>query len=281
MTTGSKPLVLKSVAEFRAWRRTVGENSTVGFVPTMGALHAGHEKLLDELRARTTHSVLSIFVNPTQFGPNEDFAKYPRTFENDLEAAAQHRVHAVFAPSPEEMYPRGFSTSVEESELSAPLCGPFRPGHFRGVATVVLKLFHIVQPRVALFGLKDAQQFLVLKKMCRDLSLDLEIEGIPTVREEDGLALSSRNRYLSSEERAIAPLLYATLKACAMEIEAERGSPLPALNRAARTLTDAGFTVQYLETMPTHDLIAGVNTVLATACFLGKTRLIDNVLLAR
>jgi pantoate--beta-alanine ligase len=168
------PELIRTVQEMRHWRAQ--RDGVVGFVPTMGALHRGHAQLLRELRPVCESSVLSIFVNPTQFGPQEDLAKYPRTFDEDMKMAQAEGVNAVFYPDAREMYPDGFSTYVEETQISQPLCGRFRPGHFRGVTTIVLKLFQIVQPNVALFGLKDAQQFFVIEKMVRDLNLPIRLD---------------------------------------------------------------------------------------------------------
>jgi pantoate--beta-alanine ligase len=216
--------------------------------------------------------VLSIFVNPTQFGPNEDLSRYPRPLEDDLRLARACGVDAVFLPDAAEIYPPGYSTYIEETEVSTPLCGPFRPGHFRGVTTIVFRLFNWVRPHEAAFGLKDAQQFLVIQRMVRDLDLAIRLIGVPTVREADGLAMSSRNRYLTAEERALAPLLYRTL------------GDSQSLADKRRTLEAAGFRVQYLEyldsrqhgTADASDASGGVR-ILATASYLGTTRLIDNI----
>jgi pantoate--beta-alanine ligase len=244
----------------------------------MGALHAGHAELLHRMRARMGGAgdrvVLSIFVNPTQFGPNEDLAKYPRTLEADLEIARASGVDAVFFPTPEQMYPAGYSTYVDVEGLTAPLCGAFRPGHFRGVTTVVLKLFNLVKPHVAYFGLKDAQQFFVLHKMARDLDLDVSVEGIPTVREPDGLALSSRNRYLTASERERAPLIRAELNKIV--------SGASSIDASRARLEGAGFKVQYLEQRALPDLgpvsDPGAPALVALAAYLGTTRLIDNII---
>ncbi len=275
------PEVLSSPDEMRRWRKPLA--GRVGFVPTMGALHAGHADLLKRMRADCDRLVLSIFVNPTQFGPNEDLSKYPRTFEADLELARQQGVDAVYYPTPEQIYPPGYSTYVEETALTGPLCGEFRPGHFRGVTTIVLKLFNQVAPHAAYFGLKDAQQFFVLHKMARDLSLDIAVVGIPTVREPDGLALSSRNRYLSADERKTAPLLYAALQQVASRVL--QGSALEEALQASRgTLEQVGFKIQYLacrrlpDLAPPGFLEASEPYLIAVAAHLGTTRLIDNVI---
>src|SRR5262245_7057958 len=180
----------------------------VGFVPTLGALHAGHAKLSESARGECDFVIVSIFVNPTQFGPNEDFDKYPRTFDADRELCRRSGADAIFAPTRELMYPPGFRTFVDVIGWQNRLCGTSRPGHFRGVATIVLKLFHIVPADVAYFVQNDGQQLVIIRKMVRDLDVPMEIRAVPTVREADGLALSTRNRYLSSEERVAAPALY-------------------------------------------------------------------------
>lgn len=277
--------VIEKISELRSWRKSL--KGTVGFVPTMGALHSGHAELLNQMKKNCDHRVLSIFVNPTQFGPNEDLSKYPRTFQKDLEIAKNCGVEVVFFPSAEEMYPASYSTFVEENTLSQPLCGRFRPGHFRGVTTIVLKLLNSVQPHKAFFGLKDAQQFFVLKKMLEDLNLDIEMIGVPTVREKDGLALSSRNVYLSPEERQKAPEIFKTLTLASEKIKKQLSLD-PILTEARQQLEAHGFIVQYLEALslpylqplnttsnplPAHD-----KTLLAIAVFLGKTRLIDNLI---
>jgi len=286
----SLPLVLRSPSEMRAWRHSA--QGQVGFVPTMGALHEGHANLIRRLRARCDRLVLSIFVNPSQFGPKEDLSKYPRTFEADMEIARVEGVDAVFFPTPEQVYPPGYSTYVEEGTLTGPLCGEFRPGHFRGVTTVVLKLFNLVAPHTAYFGLKDAQQFFVLHKMGRDLDLDISIEGVATVREPDGLALSSRNRYLSATERQIAPRVYAALQNVAHQLKSREVSE-PTLQRARADLDNAGLKVQYLDCVrlpdfsrtalaasaPGAPLDAQSPYLIAVAAFLGTTRLIDNIIL--
>jgi pantoate--beta-alanine ligase len=274
----------------REWRKELASGCRVGFVPTMGALHEGHATLLRQLRPRCDRLVLSIFVNPTQFGPKEDLAKYPRTFEADMQVARECGVDAVFFPEAAAMYPEGYSTYAEETSLSRPLCGRFRPGHFRGVTTVVLKLFNLVQPRIASFGLKDAQQFFVLARMARDLELDVRVEGVPTVREPDGLALSSRNRYLSPEERAKAPRLYSELRRCAAlftetsRFKADEISRI--LDESKASLQAQGFQTQYFDALalpgltPLTEGQPGDTTplLIAAAAHLGTTRLIDNII---
>lgn len=254
-------------------------------VPTMGALHAGHAALIGAARARAGDGgrvVVTIFVNPTQFGPNEDFSKYPRTLDADLEVCRQNGADAVFAPSQGEIYLPGDSTIVEETRLSQGLCGTGRPGHFRGVCTVVAKLFQILRPDAAIFGEKDYQQLVIIRRMARDLFFPVEIIGHPIVREQDGLALSSRNRYLSLDERQRAAALPAALrKARDLAAAGEtRGAEI------VRTVRDAiaggtGAEPEYIELVDAGDLQPLVSlsraAVLAAAVRIGETRLIDNV----
>lgn len=263
-----------------AWRR---EGRTIALVPTMGALHAGHLALMRDARRRADRVVASIFVNPTQFGPNEDLAKYPRTFEADCVGCEAAGVDVVFAPTPDQIYLDGFQTYVTVEEIQKPLCGEFRPIHFRGVATVVLKLFNIVQPTQAIFGWKDAQQFILLCRMVKDLNVPVEMIGAETVREADGLAMSSRNKYLSAEERAVAPAIYRGLSELRKRFEAgERDAEK--LRGAVREIIDpsGAFKIQYIEIVsldalkPLAQAEPG-NTLVALAAYLGNTRLIDNI----
>ncbi|ODT82341.1 MAG: pantoate--beta-alanine ligase [Pelagibacterium sp. SCN 64-44] len=268
-----------------AWRAALPTGQKLGFVPTMGALHDGHMSLMQQARQAADVVIASIFVNPLQFGPNEDLSRYPRPLEADLAKLEAVGVDALFLPSVEEMYPEGASTFVEESMVSLPLCGAERPGHFRGVTTVVLKLLNLVQPHVALFGQKDAQQCAVIERMVRDLDVPVEIRRGPIVREADGLALSSRNVYLGPEDRAAAPMLYQSLKAVeaayrAGETDAEK---LADLGRSVLAGSER-IGVQYWDVRDPESLggIARVGSrgaLLAVAAFLGKTRLIDNLLL--
>src|SRR4051794_4245051 len=222
------PPVVTTVAEVRqAVAAARAQGKSIGFVPTMGALHEGHAALVRAARAASGFVVVSIFVNPTQFGPAEDFAKYPRTLEADQKVCADAGADLIFAPLADEMYPERSVTFVEVKELDEVLCGPSRPGHFRGVCTVVLKLFNIVRPDAAHFGAKDYQQARIITQMVRDLNVPVLVRVEPTVREPDGLALSSRNRYLSAEERAVAPRIYQALqatrnRALAGEVDAAR-----------------------------------------------------------
>jgi pantoate--beta-alanine ligase len=247
----------------------------------MGFLHAGHLSLLQSGRKRGDVLVLSVFVNPTQFGPKEDLSRYPRDLEGDLAKASQAGVDVVFLPEPADMYPEGYQTYVEVRELEQGLCGDRRPGHFRGVATVVLKLFNLVQPQVALFGEKDYQQLRVLTQMAKDLDLPLKVIGVPTVREKDGLALSSRNAYLSPEERAVAPTLQRVLKVSAARIK--RREPIKMVLEEGRAeIARAGFAIDYLEARHALSLAPVVSPKdgpirLLVAAKIGKTRLIDNL----
>ena len=277
--------ILKTIAAYRAWRKSLPADSTVGFVPTMGALHAGHMKLAAEARAANAETVVSIFVNPLQFGPGEDFSRYPRPFEADAQLCREAGVSAIFAPEAADFYPPDFSTYCEVAGLDKHLCGASRPGHFRGVCTVVLKLFNIAQPTRAYFGQKDIQQALILRKMVRDLSLDLEMIVVPTVREESGLALSSRNIYLSPDEKGRATALSRGLfKAREAWEKGERAAAALAAIMRAEIEASAPTRIDYVEAMPQAtlapaDTLTGPS-VLAVAVFYGKTRLIDNVLLA-
>ena len=282
--------ILSDIKELRERLRQLRagrEQSTprsVGFVPTMGALHAGHRSLVQAARQRCDIVVVSIFVNPTQFGPNEDFSRYPRTLEQDCKMIEAESVDVVFTPTAEIMYPSGASTFVEVEGVSDRLDGASRPGHFRGVATVVAKLFHIVQPDFSFFGQKDAAQVAVLRKMVRDLDFPLEIVVCPTVREPDGLAMSSRNRYLSAEERRQALTLSRALHAA--EAHAARGERRAAAllqTMRAALQEEPAIRVDYIAIvdpdtlLPIDDVDGG--GLLAIAAYVGNTRLIDNVLL--
>ena len=268
---------LGTVAQAVEFRRRC--SSPVIFVPTMGALHSGHAALIGAARTRAGKNgtvVVSIFVNPTQFGPKEDFASYPRTIESDLKLCADHGADAVFAPTAGEMYPPGDSTFIEESALSRGLCGAQRPGHFRGVCTVVAKLFNILRPDAAVFGEKDYQQLAVIRRMTRDLFLDIEIVGHPTVREGDGLAMSSRNRYLSADERARAKMFPAALAQAAAE-----ANPAAIISKAAELIAlGTGSAPEYVALVDAETLepVTALErpAVLAAAVKIGQTRLIDN-----
>ncbi|MGM3388978.1 pantoate--beta-alanine ligase [Stutzerimonas stutzeri] len=277
--------VVRTVADLRAAvSRARSEGKRIGFVPTMGNLHAGHVALVKKAGQRADYVVASIFVNPLQFGPNEDLDSYPRTLAADQEKLFEAGCHLLFAPSVEEMYPHGqnLQTIVRVPGVSEGLCGGSRPGHFDGVSTVVTKLFNMVLPDLAVFGEKDFQQLAVIRTMVRDLNMPIQIIGEPIVRAEDGLALSSRNGYLSSEERAIAPTLHRTLVKLADAIrQGERDYPaLLATGREA--LMAAGMRPDYLEIRNAQDLQPARDDhhelVILAAAFLGKTRLIDNLL---
>jgi len=272
---------LATLAELASFRARAP--SPVVLVPTMGALHDGHAALIDAARSRAGRGgtvIVSIFVNPTQFAPHEDLAKYPRPFDADLSLCTAHQADAVFAPSVPEMYPPGNSTLVEETVLSRGLCGARRPGHFRGVCTVVAKLFHLTRPDAAIFGEKDFQQLAVIRRMTRDLFPGLEIIGHPTVRESDGLALSSRNRYLAAEERRRATSFPAALRTAA-----EEASPREVVATATALITQGtGAAPEYVEVVDAETLepLEELDrpAVLAAAVKIGETRLIDNVRLA-
>src|SRR5579862_960109 len=268
-------------AASRAGRRA---GKRIGFVPTMGALHEGHLSLVRAARAATEIVAASIFVNPTQFGPNEDLAKYPRSFERDCQMLEREGVEFVFAPSVDEMYPAGAVTWVTVEEMSSKLDGCSRPGHFRGVTTVVAKLFHIVEPDRAFFGQKDAVQVAIIRRMVRDLSLAVEIVVCPIVREADGLAMSSRNAYLDSEQRKQALVLHRSLERVQQMVET--GEPEPGeLVTAGREMfaQEPSVRLDYFEVVnpdtleAVRDISAGA--LVAVAAYVGTTRLIDNVVL--
>jgi len=254
----------------------------VGFVPTMGYLHEGHLQLVRAARKQSDFVVVSIFVNPIQFGPKEDYRRYPRDFRRDRRRLETAGTDVVFCPTVKEMYPEGFATFVTVERLGDGLCGASRPGHFRGVATVVTKLFNVVLPDVAVFGAKDAQQAFVIRRMARDLGYHTRIAILPTARERDGLAMSSRNVYLSREERAEAPVLHRSLVLARNLIrrgERSAAKVKAAMRRMIRR--ESGGRIDYVEIVDTDELrpvrtIEG-EVLVALAVFLGKTRLIDNV----
>ncbi|MEY9537906.1 pantoate--beta-alanine ligase [Bradyrhizobium diazoefficiens] len=278
---------MKTITTVAELRRALAEvrraGKRVGFVPTMGYLHDGHLTLIEASRSRCDVTVVSIFVNPTQFGPNEDLSTYPRDFQRDEELCRDAGVAIVFAPGATEIYPAQFETFIEPGELAKPLCGGFRPGHFRGVATVVSKLFNMVQPDVAFFGQKDFQQCAVVRRMAIDLNLAIEIVTVPTVREADGLAMSSRNRYLSEEERGWALAISRGLFAAAEEFrlgERNVDKLIAVANRHLGTVD----RLQYLELVDCDTLKPAVSPLhrpaaLCVAAYVGSTRLIDNVII--
>lgn len=275
---------VKTVRELRAAvARARSEGKRIALVPTMGNLHAGHAALVTKASQRADFVVASIFVNPLQFGPSEDLDKYPRTLAADQEKLLNAGCHLLFAPTVEEMYPDGMEgqTRLHVTGVSEGLCGGSRPGHFDGVATVVCKLFNMVQPDMALFGEKDFQQLAVIRKLVRDLNLPIQIFGEPTVRAEDGLALSSRNGYLTEEQRAVAPVLQRTLKQLAERIrQGERDFPA-LLSEGCQQIEAAGLRIDYLEARESSGLRPATaqdhQLVILVAAFLGTTRLIDNL----
>ncbi|MFH2069382.1 MAG: pantoate--beta-alanine ligase [Candidatus Omnitrophota bacterium] len=256
----------------------------IGFVPTMGALHEGHLALIRACRKEKLFCVVSIFVNPTQFGPAEDYRKYPCNLKKDVNLAEKAGADLIFTPTAKQIYPAGYRTFVEIAELSKRLCGRYRPGHFRGVTTVVLKFFNLIQPDKAYFGWKDAQQLIIIKKMAQDLNLPVEIIGVPTVREPDGLAMSSRNVYLSPTERKTASVLYQTLLQIKNDCEKRGRNLRESLKEGETRLKKNRFIkLQYLEAVGQNTLEPPENTgdeiLVAIAVFLGSTRLIDNIII--
>ena len=262
-----------------AWR---GSGARIGLVPTMGGIHDGHLALVRAARAESDRVVVSLFINPTQFGPAEDLAGYPRDEAGDAEAVRGAGADLMFAPGVDEMYPRGFATMVSVSSLSDGLCGDHRPGHFAGVATVVAKLFAQVRPDAAWFGEKDYQQLLVIRRLAADLDCGVDVIGVPTVREADGLAMSSRNAYLTPEERRVAPLLFRTLTEIATRIAGGGADIGEACAQGRSTLLEGGFAaIDYLEARDAETLLpliaASGPARVFVAARLGKARLIDNV----
>ncbi len=276
--------VVRSISELRVALKSFREQgASIGFVPTMGYLHEGHAALIRQSTARCDATVVSIFVNPTQFGPKEDLASYPRDLERDQALCLKQGVKLLFLPDPSEIYPTGYSTFVEPGPLGEVLCGRTRPGHFRGVATVVIKLLNLVQPNLAFFGQKDFQQITIVRRIVKDLNLPVDIVMIPTLREPDGLALSSRNVYLSPEERTRALCLSKGLHAALDAYTAGERRAAVLLALAMNALTDLD-QLQYLELVDVHtlDAVEGVlerSAALCVAGMVGTTRLIDNVLL--
>lgn len=277
--------ICRTVEEIRDFvRRVRARGQTVGLVPTMGYFHPGHLSLMRRAGAVCDSVVASIFVNPLQFGPQEDFERYPRDFERDAALAEEAGVDAVFAPPAEEMYPPGFATHVAVGGLTGCLCGASRPGHFQGVATVVSKLFNIVQPDRAFFGQKDAQQVLVIRRMALDLNLPPAIEAVPTVREPDGLAMSSRNVYLDPEQRRAAPVLYQSLQEAGKMVRAGERDAARVRRAVLEKITGVpGAQVDYVEirSLPDLEPVTEVHgpALLALAVRFGVTRLIDNTVL--
>ncbi len=277
--------LVRSTAEMRALCRAArSRGARLGLVPTMGALHEGHLALVRTARAKSDLVAASIFVNPTQFGPNEDLAKYPRGLEKDCALLEREGVELVFAPAVEEMYSKGAVTWVVVEGLSDRLCGKSRPGHFRGVTTVVAKLFHIVQPDVAFFGQKDAAQVAILQRMVRDLNMPVTIEVCPIIREPDGLAISSRNAYLSAQERKSAVVLYRSLVRVQKLFAAGKRDSAKLISAVKQEFApEAAARLDYIEVVDPETLepepTVTKRTLVAVAAFVGQTRLIDNILL--
>jgi len=272
---------IKSVRSKVAAARSKGKK--IGFVPTMGAFHIGHISLIEAAVKKCDFVVVSIFVNPTQFGPGEDFKKYPRTFDADLNICRKAGVDLVFAPTKEQMYSEENLTWVNVEKLTDSLCGQFRKGHFRGVATVCAKLFNIVAPDIAFFGQKDAQQAIVIKRMVADLNMPLKIVVCPTVRQPDGLAVSSRNQYLTEQQKKDAAYVYKSLQKCQEMINADIKDTRKIITRMRKVLSQApSIKIEYIsivdaETLQTIDHIAG-KVLAAVAVRIGPARLIDNIL---
>jgi pantoate--beta-alanine ligase len=275
-------MYVRAVHTVKEVREALQSPEQINLVPTMGALHAGHEALIQAAKKESGVVVVSIFVNPLQFGPSEDYSRYPRALPQDLAMCERNAVDLVFVPSVEEMYPQPQLTFTEVTRVSEHLCGRFRPGHFRGVATVVLKLFNIVQPHRAYFGEKDMQQLAVIRRMVSDLNLPIAIVGVPTVREPDGLALSSRNKYLNPGERKAAPLLYRSLQEAAQRIRSGERDASEIRQAALAVLNESPLIrVEYFEIVDPDELqpaaIVDSPVRIAAAIWLGTTRLIDNV----
>jgi pantoate--beta-alanine ligase len=283
----TKPVVTHTISEFRAaCDATRRAGLRLGFVPTMGALHAGHLQLAQAARRRVDRVAVSIFVNPTQFGPNEDFERYPRNLERDVELLGSAGAELVFAPAASEMYPPGEQTRVSVAKLGDHLCGPFRPGHFQGVATIVTKLFAVAGACTAVFGRKDYQQLKIIERLVRDLLLPVEVVGEPTVRDSDGLALSSRNAYLSKEERQRALAIPRALAGAADAFaRGERGAGA-LIGPVREALAASGLRLDYADITDPDQLFpldplapVGARALIALAAFCGTTRLIDNLVL--
>jgi pantoate--beta-alanine ligase len=281
----TKMRIVKTVREMQTLADELRKERKIGFVPTMGYLHEGHLALVRRARELADVAVVSIFVNPTQFGPAEDLSKYPRDFDRDARLLEEEKTDIIFYPDGKEIYPTGYSTYVEVRDLQEFLCGKSRTGHFVGVATVVTKLFNIVKPHFAVFGQKDYQQLKVIERMVKDLNMDLEIVPFPTVRERDGLAMSSRNMYLSPRERERALLIHKSIKKVE---ELFRGGTKDArsLEKEARRIlgSEEGVDIEYVSISDGETLVEIDNikekAVLAIACRVGRTRLIDNTILA-
>ncbi|MEO0071010.1 MAG: pantoate--beta-alanine ligase [candidate division WOR-3 bacterium] len=276
--------VVRTVSRMQQLAEKLRQEGKLGFVPTMGALHQGHLQLVSVAKKMCPRVAISIFVNPIQFGPKEDYLRYPRDFKGDLKLLKDAGVDVVFYPDVREMYPPDYNTYVEVERLTRYLCGRSRPGHFRGVTTVVAKLFNIVKPDIAVFGQKDAQQALVIQRMVKDLNFDIKIVIVPTVREPDGLAMSSRNRYLTPEQRTQAPVLFRSLKLAEGLIKkGERNTEK--VKRAMRHLIqkESEGKIDYIEIVDTRYLepakVIKGEVLIALAVYFGRARLIDNTII--
>lgn len=266
-------------------RKARAAGNRIGFVPTMGALHEGHLSLVKKARECADVVVVSIFVNPLQFSPTEDFTKYPRNLSHDVELLTRHKVDFVFAPAPDEFYAKDFETRIEVDDLSGKLCGQYRPGHFAGVTTVVAKLFTLVEPQFAFFGQKDAQQAIIIRRMVADLKFPIEVSICPVVREPDGLAMSSRNIFLKPDQRRAAPILYRSLRRAAASVLAgERRAEVIRRVIEETLATEPLAQTQYVAIVDTNRLdpvsLVSENTLIALAVHIGDTRLIDNILVS-
>ncbi|MTI83297.1 MAG: pantoate--beta-alanine ligase [Firmicutes bacterium] len=276
--------VCRSIGEIKSFVRSAkSSGNTIGLVPTMGYFHQGHLSLMRLARQECQIVVVSLFVNPTQFGPGEDLLAYPKDFERDVDMASREGVDVIFSPEPEEMYPPGYQTYVEVGEITTPLCGRSRPGHFRGVATVVNKLFHLVEPDRAYFGQKDAQQVMVIKQMVRDLNMNVEIVNAPIVREDDGLAMSSRNVYLSTAERKTATVLSRSLQGAEHAVNNGETDALTLRKQITEKIKSESMAdIDYVEILSIPNLepiqVLHGQVLIALAVRFGKTRLIDNTI---
>ncbi|MCK4244490.1 MAG: pantoate--beta-alanine ligase [Candidatus Omnitrophica bacterium] len=276
--------VIKTIKKMQSLSHHEKElRGTIGLVPTMGYLHSGHISLVKRAKKDCDLIVVSIYVNPTQFGESEDYKRYPRDLERDGKLAKAAGTDILFVPSNKEIYPDGYHTYIRVEELSGKLCGISRPIHFRGVAIIVAKLFNIVKPTRAYFGWKDAQQLIIIKKMVEDLNMDVEVIGLPTVREKDGLAVSSRNEYLSKKERKIAPVLYQALQKVKRMVDSGENNSAKVLKEAEDIIIKVKIKIDYLKAVNLTDLkdVKKIekNTLIAVAAWIGGTRLIDNILI--
>jgi len=278
-------LIIRTVQKMQAYSKEMRrKGKRTGFVPTMGALHEGHLSLIRRARKDNDLVVVSIFVNPCQFGPREDFKKYPRNFKHDASLCKNERVDCIFYPAVQEMYPGNYKTFISVEGLSDALCGKSRPGHFRGVATVVAKLFNIIQPDNAYFGQKDAQQSVIIKKMAADLNMPVSIKVIPTVRDKDGLALSSRNRYLSVREKQDAKVLSQALKLARLLVDGGQRSAQRVAERMKQLIQKKkSLKIEYISLVDADNLVPltriSGSCIIALAAKVGKTRLIDNLII--